>query len=177
MSGSSWSSHSSQNQPSSTSSLTFPWSRGRPKTGWRRRIVIKEDLVAEDLQSAAGELLSRALLLVLLMKIVSWSLDRWQPSPEAPGAGQRWWECEDKYSHYRARDSKTKWRADFTWDELELEPESSSNTTSEILSKSKGSEQMDCKSVCFRVVFLRVLPGFHPTFKRFISKHFNFHYW
>merc|ERR1712227_543788 len=39
-----------------------------------RRIVIKEDLVAEDLQSAAGELLSRALLLVLLMKIVSWSL-------------------------------------------------------------------------------------------------------
>jgi len=74
MSGSSWSSHSSQNQPSSTSSLTFPWSRGRPKTGWRRRIVIKEDLVAEDLQSAAGELLSRALLLVLLMKIVSWSL-------------------------------------------------------------------------------------------------------
>jgi len=166
MSGSSWSSHSSQNQPSSTSSLTFPWSRGRPKTGWRRRIVIKEDLVAEDhLQSAAGELLSRALLLVLLMKIVSWSLvHRRQTSPEAAGADQDWRECEDKYSHCRALDSKTKRPEAFTWDEFEIEPESSQITTwdPESESKSKGSYQMVCKSGHFRVVFLRVLPGFHP---------------
>jgi len=52
------------------------------------------------------------------------SCDRGQPSPEAPDAEQDRWECEDKYSHYRALDSKTKRSAAFTWDEFEIEPES-----------------------------------------------------
>lgn len=57
-----------QSQPS----LTLSWSWRGPKTGWRRRIVIKEDLVAEE-TLAAGELLSWALLsLVVKTVLVLW---------------------------------------------------------------------------------------------------------
>ena len=53
--------------------VTLSWSWGGPKTGWRRRIVIKEDLVAEE-TLAAGELLSRALLpLMVKTVLMPWS--------------------------------------------------------------------------------------------------------